>query len=286
MRHFDSPYYPRRAGVFSPLLARGAALNRWWERSGLLLVEGVTIRGTIWSVFVTGLALYLRGPRVAGLAAMGICAILASVSLVFLGDSLGTTALTLLIAIHATGVVAYYQPALAATRLLTRLVAALMLCALTVGCVYLPIRSYLEKHWVVVLRVRTQVVLIRPLSSADVLRQGERIAYRSEEINGYHALIHAGVNFAPILAAPGDEVEFSTEAFSVNGAPQPRLSNMPQSGSFTVDRNCWFAWPDVGIFAHGHGVDPSSVEMQLAMVSKKQIIGTAYERWFWRRQSF
>ncbi|MGA2175490.1 MAG: hypothetical protein ABSH38_10960 [Verrucomicrobiota bacterium] len=282
----DSPYYPRRANLFSPLLAWGDALHRLWDRSGLLLADKVTVRGVIASVFVPGLALYLRGPRASGRAAMGVCALLFLFFMAFLGYPLGTLALALLMSIHVTGVVAYYQPVVASARLSFRLMATLMLCALTIGFVYLPARDLLENRWLMPLQVKGQVVVIHRLTSPVTLRRGDWIAFRNGSIGGDHMYIRSGVNFAPVLALPGDQVEFSAEAFSVNGVAQPRRQNMPQSGGFTVDRNCWFAWPEFAIYAHGHAMDVSGMVMQMALVSKDELIGKPFDHWFWRRQSF
>ncbi len=73
----ESPYYPRRANFFSPLLSWGDACHRLWRRADLFLAGKVTVRGIIASVFIPGFAFYLRGPRRSGLAAMGVCALLA-----------------------------------------------------------------------------------------------------------------------------------------------------------------------------------------------------------------
>jgi hypothetical protein len=220
---------------------------------------------------------------------MGVCAILSLLFVVFLGYPLGTLALALLMSIHVTGVVAYYQPVVAAARLGIRLAAAFALCLLTIGVVYLPLRDLLEERWFMPLQVKGQVVVIHRLTSPVTLRRGEWIAYRNPEFDSYagrHLIVHAGINFAPVLAVPGDHLEFSPQAFSVNGVAQPHRQNMPVSGELTVDRNCWFAWPEMAIFAHGNVPGISDMVMRMAMVSKDELIGKPFDHWFWRRQSF
>ena len=53
------------------------------------------------------------------------------------------------------------------------------------------------------------------------------------------------MGFGPVLAVPGDRVEFSTKAFSVNGVPQPLLPHMPAGGKLVVPENHWFIWPNL-----------------------------------------
>ncbi len=285
----ESPYYPRRANFFSPLLSWGDACHRLWRRADLFLAGKVTVRGIIASVFIPGFAFYLRGPRRSGLAAMGVCALLALLFMAFLGYSLGGIALTLLMSIHIIGLVAYYQPVVASSSLFNRLAAALMLSVLTIGSVYVPLRSLIEERWFMPLQVKDQVVVIHRLTPPFTLRRGDWIAYRTPGYDSYghmHLIIRAGINFAPILAVPGDHVEFSSQTFSVNGVAQPHRQNMPASGDFTVDRNCWFAWPEMTMFAHGNVPGVSEMVMRMTRVSEDEIIGKPFDHWFWRRQSF
>jgi hypothetical protein len=286
MRHFDSPYYPRRANIFSSLLSWWDGLGRLWQRTGLLLPGSVTVTGVIASVIVPGLALYLRRPRASGRAAMGVCAVLLLIFIMFLGYPAGTVALAVLMSIHITGVVAYYQPVLAGTRLGFRLASALMLCALTIVFVYLPARDLLEKRWLMPLQVRGQVVVINRATSSGKIRRGDWIAFRNKAVSGNHMIIHEGINFAPVLAVPGDRVEFSAKTFAVNGVEQTNRQNMPTSGQITIDRNYWFAWPEMAIFLRGNTPAISDMVMQMAIVPKDELIGKPFERWFWRRQKF
>ncbi len=285
MTHLDSPYYPRRAGALSPLLGRWDACRRLWGLCGVTLNDKITIRGIIASLFVPGLALYLRDPRASGKAAMGVCAVLFLLFMAFLGYPAGTAAVALLMSIHVTGLVAYCQPALLGARLPFRLAAAFMLCVLAIVLVYLPGRDLLENRLFMPLRVRNHVVVIHRLTSPEALRRGEWIAFRKDDVQESHMIIHAGVNLAPVVALPGDQVEFSARTFSVNGVAQPRRANMPPSGGFTVSQDCWIAWPEMVIILV-NGPTVSDMVLQMATVRKEEVIGKPFVHWFWRRQSF
>jgi hypothetical protein len=83
----------------------------------------------------------------------------------------------------------------------------------------------------------------------------------------------------------GDNVEFSTKGFFVNGVLRPSLPNMPSSGSFVVAQNQWFIWPSYSVSGHGYESRVSSIMLKLANVSEDQYAGKPFKRWFWRKQN-
>jgi len=137
------------------------------------------------------------------------------------------------------------------------------------------------------LQVNGRVVIVRHIFLTRTIKPGDWIAYNlSDSNNTYYVRVDSGIAMGPVLAMPGDKVEFSATTLSVNGVSQPRLPNMPITGTFVVPEKRWFIWPDLA--RHGHGdVSEASISdklLQLAMVKEEQLIGRPFQRWFWRRQ--
>ena len=83
-----------------------------------------------------------------------------------------------------------------------------------------------------------------------------------------------------------DRVRFSKAAFEVNGAGQPRLAHMPETGELIMAEKHWFAWPDFAITGHGNVAEAgvSAALLRMATISEQQFAGKPFKRWFWRRQ--
>jgi hypothetical protein len=225
-----------------------------------------------------------------------VCALLLLVFIAFLGFPLANAAFTLLLFIHVVGFMAYCGPLLAGSYWFNRLLAALLLWVAMIALIYVPFQYLLEHRLVVPVRVHGHVVVVRCLPSPGVIRRGDWIAFRVSSAQNYFAeggahgnvIIRDGITMAPVLAVPGDQIEFSPESFSVNGLAQPRLVNMPASGGWTVPENCLFAWADLA--RNGYGRVPeaelAAAAMHVAKVHREQFIGQAPKHWFGRRQSF
>jgi hypothetical protein len=93
------------------------------------------------------------------------------------------------------------------------------------------------------------------------------------------------MGFGPVLAVPGDRVEFSEKTFLVNGVPQPLMPHMPAGGSLVVAENRWFIWPSFSISGQGNEARISELMMSAATVSQEQLVGKPFKRWFWRKQT-
>ena len=144
------------------------------------------------------------------------------------------------------------------------------------------------------LRANGHVIVVQKFASASGVKRGDWIAYNLSDASnsGDDLWIHfrAGVGFGPVLATAGNLVEFSTNAFFVNGVSQPLLPYMPATGELTVPENDWFIWPSYSISGYGNinrqGNESriSSMMAGLATVPESQFIGKPFKRWFWRKQ--
>ena len=136
------------------------------------------------------------------------------------------------------------------------------------------------------LRVKGRVVIVHRLAHPRALARGAWIAYSIEGSGQNSVNVESGFGLGPVLALAGDQVRFTQSAFEVNGAPQPRLDNMPQVGEWVVPEKHWFVWPEVAMSGHGNvPADAiSATLLQMGTISEDQFVGRPFKRWFGRRQ--
>jgi hypothetical protein len=292
MSKFGSPYYPPRARWYSPLFTFGGSLRRHLALDRIHLPTGVTFRGLAGSFLVPGLGIYLRGPRLWGKVAFVACGLLFSAFIIGLGHPFGNVAFGLMLSIHATGFVYYCSPLLTNMEFASRLLFTILVLVTLGGVVYAPMRSTIQGHWLMPLRINNRVFVVEKQASVHTVARGDWIAYHLSgyviSVHGYrNAVDHAGLGFGPVLAMAGDRVEFLTNAFTVNGVAHPRRPHMPAAGNFIVPENHWFIWPDLAISGHGNvgEADISAAMLERADVPENQFVGKPFKRWFWRRQS-
>lgn len=87
------------------------------------------------------------------------------------------------------------------------------------------------------------------------------------------------------MAGPGDVVRFRPEDFQVNEQIFPRQKYMPTNGELVVSKKQWFAWPRFAI--QNNRVPETEIEnvmLTYSLISKEQIVGKPFKRWFGRRQ--
>lgn len=282
-----SPYYPPRARWYSHLFSFGGTIRRRLALDRIHLPREMTFGGLVASFLVPGLAVHIRGPRLWGKAALVSCGLLFLLFIAWFGHPAGNFAFGLLLSIHATGFVYYCSPLLQHEQLRSRLVFTL-LALMAIGLlIYLPIRNVILQHWLVPLRLNGRVVVVQRQFPASAIQHGDWIAYRLSESGGGGIWVRSGMGLGPVLAMAGDRVEFSTNAFTVNGVAQPRLPHMPDSGAVTVPGKNWFVWPNFDI-SGGHGNvgenNISAAMLQMATISQAQFVGKPFKRWLWRRQ--
>jgi hypothetical protein len=287
-----SPYYPPRARWYSHLLFFCGTIRRRLALDRILLPREMALVGLVGSFLVPGLAVYIRGPRLWGRAALVSCGLLLLSFIVWFGHPAGNFALGLLLSIHISGFVYYCSPLLLEASFSSRLLFTLLTMMVLGLLIYLPIRNVILQHWLIPLRVRDNVVIVHRLGSPHDIKRGDWVMYSQnngetgDAHRGGAVWVQSGFGCGPVLAVGGDRVEFSTNAFRVNGEARPLLPHMPNSGTLTVPEKHWFIWPDFDIYEHGNvnEANVSAIMLQMATVSQKQFIGKPFKRWLWRRQ--
>ena len=288
----DSSYYPPRARWYSSFFYLGDSLRRRLALDRLTLPREMKVGELVAGFFVPGVAVWLRGPRLWGRAALGTCVALMIIFIVWLGYPVANLAFGLLISLHATGFVYYCNPLMARESFRYRLVFT-FLVMLAVGLMlYLPARNYIQGHWVTPLRMNGRVIVVLRMLQINQIQRGDWVAYalsdqqEGEAHNGGAVWVQAGAGLGPVLAVAGDRLQFSTNSFSVNGNLHTNLPLMPVTGGFIVPENHWFIWPNVDISGHGNvsGVSISSTMLNMASVNENQLLGRPLHRWFWRKQ--
>jgi len=281
----DSPYYPPRAGFFSPLWNWVGKLTHSRAVANLPTFPEVTLRGFIAALLIPGMGIYLRKPFAGGVALVA-CAIYAIVFFVALGFPAGNFAFTALLSIHAVGLASYLQPIIRDSGLFYRLATMIGLVAALVCFAYLPLLHWCERDWLMPIKYHDRTVVLHVGKAPSHLQRGVWIAYRYEGWQRGEIVSQAGVNFAPVLAVSGDEVAFSPTNMLVNGVPQPRLEGMPTYGGLTLPENTWFAWAEFAISGHGYirSDDVSNARVEQGMIKPEQYVGAPFRWWFWRNQ--
>jgi hypothetical protein len=270
----------------------GIAVRRRLALDRIHLPREMTLGGLVAGFLVPGLAVYLRGSRLFGKAALIACGLLALSFVVWFGYPAGNFAFGLLLSIHTTGFVYYCSPFLRNEPFRSRMFFTLLSLIAIGGLFYAPIRSVIQQRWLIPLRVRGNVIIVHRLGAPHDIKRGDWVMYSQnsgqtgEAHNGGAVWVQAGFGWGPVLAMAGDRVKFSTNAFMVNGKTQPLLPHMPTSGEVVVPEKHWFIWPELDISGHGNvgEVNISAAMLQMATVSQEQFIGKPFKRWFWRRQ--
>lgn len=288
-----SPYYPPRARWYSGFFSFGSAIRRRLALDRIHLPREMAFIGLVAGFLVPGLAVYIRGPRLWGKAALAGCGLLLLLFIVWFGHPAGNFALGLLLSIHVSGFVYYCSPLLLEASLRSRLLFTLLTMMALGLLIYLPVRNAVLQRWLVPLRVRGNVVIMHRLSAPYDIKRGDWVMFSQQgsETGDAHRgggaiWVRAGYGWGPVLAVAGDRVEFFTNVFRVNGEARPLLPHMPGSGTLTVPEKHWFIWPDFDIYEHGNigEANISAAMLQIATVSQTQFIGKPFNRWLWRRQ--
>ena len=263
-----------------------------WRLDRIHLPDRMTLGGLAASVLVPGLGVYLRGPRLVGKAALTGCGLLALSFVVWFGHTAGNFAFGLLLSIHTTGFVYYCSPLLRNEPFQSRLFFTLLSLIVIGGLFYAPVRIVIQRHWLIPLRARGNVVIVHRLGAPQDIKRGDWIMYSlNEDWEGEAhrdgvVWVRSGFGCGPVLAVAGDRVVFSTNSFTVNGEARPLLPHMPTDGEVVVPEKHWFVWPELDISGHGNVSEAniSATMLQLATVSESEFIGKPFKRWFWRRQ--
>jgi hypothetical protein len=287
-----SPYYPPRARWYSRPFSFGSAIRRRLALDRIRLPREMALVGLVASFLVPGLAVYIRGPRPWGRAALAGCGLLLLLFIVWFGYPAGNLAFGLLLSIHITGFVYYCSPLLSEASFQSRLLFTLLTMMALSLLIYLPIRNVVLQHWLVPLRLNGHVFVAQRQFPAAAIQRGDWIAYKlgggssGWQTGGGHGTVYvrSGMGFGPVLAVAGDRVTFSTNVFTVNGIRHPLLPHMPRAGEVAVPEKNWFVWPGYSISGEGDENRITSQMLQLALVPENDFVGKPFQRWLWRRQ--
>jgi hypothetical protein len=245
------------------------------------------------ALLVPGLGFYLSGKKRRGFAALVAAVVLLLLFFVCMGYLMGNLAFGWLLSLHATAFIYYCGPYLVEESLQTRLGFTLIVLVSLGLCIYWPARNFIQSHCFMPLRVNGHVVVVGRNYSTHGIHRGDWVGYNLEgntrgmahggegQIN-----VYSGMGLGPVLAVPGDQVEFSTNAFTINGVSHPHLPQMPVSGSFVVPDDHFFIWSRFEINSHGN-VNPaliSATMLDMSIVDEKQVVGRPFKRWFGRKQ--
>ena len=248
---------------------------------------------TIAGFLAPGLAVYFRGPKLWGQAALYGCVTLFLIYIVWMGYSAANIAFGLLISLHATGFVYYCNPLMAHESFRLRLAFTLLVLLAMGMLLYWPARNLIQQHLLTPLRLNGRVIVIQRFAPAQTVQRGDWVAYALNEDGtgaNYHGgtvWLRNGIGFGPVLAIAGDNLTFSTNGFSVNGILHTNLPYMPISGGLVVQENHWFIWPNLDISGHGDVGETriSAAMLGLSDISETSFYGKPFHHWFWRKQT-
>ncbi len=211
-----------------------------------------------------------------------------SFGLAFLGENAGNLLLGLAMSLHATSIVHLIGPWLRELGAGSRILACLAAVGGLVVFGYLPLQEVAHRTLFFPIVTEQGPVVVRPTRDPAGVRRGDWIVYWQARFRGNQIIVEEGTGFGPVLALPGETVEFTPSFVRVNGKPQPRQPGMPVEGSVTVPDAHWFVWARFGsirnpVFAQG---DLQSLILDRSIVPTDGLRGHAYSRWFHRRQVF
>ncbi len=287
-----SAYYPPRARWYSPVLRPAQWLRRVLHLEQIHLPPPRTVLQGLLGLLVPGLSFYLAGQRLAARCIFAGCAVAMLIFLIFLGHPAADWAFLALISAHVASVTQQILPWITSRRVWAQLVLSVILFAGINQFVYVPARNWFLRHVAMPLQTPRGVVIVNPSARRGRIQQADWVAYRIEAnvaglIGANHGsiVLRAGYGYGPVLALPGDRVEFGPEVCQINGAPIPRLTDMPASGTLTVPENHWFVWPELRISGHGNFTASLEAEMErLALVDQNDFVGRPFKRWFFTKQ--
>lgn len=286
----DSPYYPPRARWYSPVwqwfhtvgcklhLPRQTGVTRWDVSCALL---GLALPGWSW----------LWSPKpILGVALGSAYLLLVFVFFAWVGQPVSNLALTLMITIHAAGILRMNP----SVKLWKRMAFSVLVFVAVAQCLYAPLRNLMEQHWLAPLRFNGKIVVVKISRKSPALKRGNWVVYAlegsrrraMETANDYGVVVvEGGITLGKVLAVSGDEIVFQSDRILVNGAPQQRRDSMPTAGTINVAHGSCFVWPEMNV-RRTAGMDAAaqSTLLRLAVVPETAIVGRPFERWVWGKQ--
>jgi hypothetical protein len=287
----SSSYYPPRSrwytrlifGVFRPV-------RRHTDLEGLRLPSGLSVPAFVLSLILPGYAFIALGRELIGRVLVAAYGLAALVFVAALGFFAGSLAYGLMISIHVTSIIFLEGGWLRESRLSSRFALALGTLVSVWGLIYSPLTSLVERRWLLPIRLGERVLIIHRGAALESLRRGDWVAYEfsGNDLGGHGAAVYltSGLGVDPVLALPGDRVQFTHQAVLVNDEAFPRAPHMPTDGDLVVPGKVWFIWPTLAINMRG-GVPEGNISALMqstALVGQNQILGRPFKHWFGRRQ--
>lgn len=287
MRDPHSPYYPPRAPWYASIREAGhraVAATR---------IQRVPTPGDVGPIrllaglAIPGLAFVIRRHRRIGLGLMLLWPTLLLLGIACLGQMPGNLLLGLAMSLHATSVIHLLAPWLQPLRLHLRLLGAVAATLGVMVFLYLPAYEVTSANWFQPIVTDQGPVVVRPTRNPAEVRRGTWIVHETPRLNATGLIVRSGVAFAPVLALPGDTVEFHRATVRVNGTDLPRQENMPTEGSLVVEEGWWLVWPRLNVLVNNAGADAETfrdVALSQASIPFANLRGIAFNRWFHREQ--
>jgi hypothetical protein len=285
MRQPCSSYYPARASKWG-LAFRSYRLRRWLHLDRLAELNSRRwLFGTL-SLFIPSLGFWSRWHwRIAGRVSAGTIGLL-GLFLIFLGTSVATIAFGLILAIHVTGVLIFFRDYLAQAQLGSRLVLIVILTLVLSLFLYRPAWTLLQTRLLMPLNVNGRTMVVNCMDNFRGMKRGDWVAFTVQDQRAGQLVMRAGYGASPVYGLPGDRVRFTRVACVVNGVPRERRPYMPDTGEIVVPREMWFVWPEYIVHYPGRANETAVTAMIMdeALVSRSDLVGRPFKRWFWRKQ--
>jgi len=287
MNDMPKAYYPPRARWYSPAFYFCSRLRRGLHLDRIPLPSSASVRRVSLGLLLPGFAFAAYGQRTIARAILSSYAVAAIVFIVWLGYSISSLALGVMISLHVSSVLYLIGRQSFELDFRRRLVLSLMAFSLVYLCIYYPLRTQFENRVALPLRAGNKVVVVRARQSAASVRRGEVVAYRIEPRSVNHFYLAGGLGLGRVQAVAGDRIVFTAQTAEVNGVTFPRRSFMPRNETWIVPEKHWFIWPESAIPISGNPQQNDAIIQlmrQSALVAESEFVGKPFRHWFWRRQ--
>ena len=287
MNDMAKTYYPPRARWYSPAFYFCSWLRRRLHLAGIRLPSSASVRRVALGLVLPGFAFAASGQRPLARAIFGSYALAATVFILWLGYSISSLALGVMISLHVSSVLHLTGRQSLKLGFRWRVVLSLMTFSVVYLAIYYPLQRQFEKRVAMPMRVGNKVVMVRTRQSAASVKRGDWVAYRIEPRSVDHFYLAGGLGFGRVQAVAGDRIVFTPQTAQVNGVEFPRRSYMPGDETWVVPEKHWFIWPESAISISGNPQNDAITRLmrESALVGESEFVGRPLRRWFWRRQT-
>lgn len=289
----SSPYYPPRSRWYSPVrypwIHFRQHVSSLWSICDRRMILGW--RATLLSFVVPGYVFGTVGYKKIATLAMAACGLAWLIFFLWLGYPVATASFSVILSLHVTSIVFLLNRLNPGQPLPLRMITTLGVLFALNTLIYGTVQRQIERTFMP-LRIGKNVVVVRGYGARH-LHRGDWIAYRighnSANFQGenFHGSIVAqsGFGLEPVMAIPGDKIEFGKTRYRVNGQSFPNKAYMPTSDEITLGEKQWLVWPKFVIRSGGMPDAQISNFLQgYATISEHDIVGRPFKRWFWRKQ--